>query len=178
MSFQDASLQDSPITADILERVAAWLPEQERLGSFSLASRSTRAAAVAVTTYVAWWIKPESMDSEALKQQAASLGSYLSSYGRAVKGLGMAWMSPTRMIPSGEVFPPWQFLTGLDSLTNWGVPLPTSSSIHAQYWQGSSMPKDSVSAVQTAGAAEANIPPTGPAAAATATELLPSAAVS
>jgi hypothetical protein len=40
---------------DILEKVAAWLPLEERLGSFSLASHSTHAAAVAVTDYVSWW---------------------------------------------------------------------------------------------------------------------------
>jgi hypothetical protein len=74
VSFQDASLQDSPITADLLERVAAWLPVEERLGSFSLASRSTHAAAVAATGIVEWYpfIEVSTDGLAPFKQQATS----------------------------------------------------------------------------------------------------------
>jgi hypothetical protein len=182
LGFQDASLQDRTLPEDILENVAAWLPIQELLGSFSLASRSTHAAAVAVTGYVSWWpYRPAGMDSLAyFKDKAASLSSYLSSNGRAVKHVSLAPSSKG----SEVVVPiPWQALTELQSFSSCGAPLSISSSIHAQRMLGSSMPKDRL--VRTAGAAEANSAPPGSVAAAAAfpaveralstAELMPSA---
>jgi hypothetical protein len=115
--LQDKELELKTLKADVLQQVAAMLPQKERLGSFSLTSPSMHAAAVAATDDI----------ELSFFHYRDSFCSYMYRHGGAVQHFSIE--------ESGDlegkdllIMMPWQSMAQLHSLSYFGgVPISTQS---------------------------------------------------